>query len=83
LHDAEVRAFLTAEQALPSFGARIDHHIDRYVALLQSFMYGNLAWSALSGRYRLAQESQAYALGETPAPTPLRTHERLMRTTPR
>jgi 5-epi-alpha-selinene synthase len=83
LHDAEVQAFITAEQALPSFGARIDHHIDRYAALLRSFMYGNLAWSALSGRYGLAQESQAYAVGESHAPTPVRTHERLMRTTPR
>ncbi len=81
LHDGEVQAFLTAEQAIPSFGARIDHHIDRYAALLRSFMYGNLAWSALSGRYGLAQEDQAYALGESHAPTPLRTHERLMRTT--
>jgi 5-epi-alpha-selinene synthase len=81
LHDAEVQAFLTAEQALPSFGAHVDHHIDRYAALLRSFMYGNLAWSALSGRYGLAQESQAYALGETHARTPVQTHETLMRTT--
>ncbi len=83
LHDAEVQAFLTAEQALGSFGAQIDHQIDRYIALLCSFMYGNLAWSALSGRYGLAQESQAYALGESHAPPLIRTHERLMRTTPR
>jgi 5-epi-alpha-selinene synthase len=83
LHDAEVQAFLTAEQAIPSFGARIDQHIDRYTALLRSFMYGNLAWSALSGRYGLAQEFQAYALGESHGPPPVRTHERLMRTTPR
>jgi 5-epi-alpha-selinene synthase len=83
LHDAEVQAFLTAEQAIPSFGARIDRHIDRYIALLRSFMYGNLAWSALSGRYGLAEESQAYALGASHAPTLARTHERLMRTTPR
>jgi 5-epi-alpha-selinene synthase len=82
-HDAEVQAFITAEQALPSFGARIDHQIDRYVALLRSFMYGNLAWSALSGRYGLAQESQAYALGAAHTPTPIHTHERLMRTTVR
>jgi hypothetical protein len=83
LHDAEVQAFLTADQARPSFGARIDHQLDRYQVLLCSFMYGNLAWSALSGRYGLAQESQAYALGESHAPTPVRTHERLMRTTVR
>ena len=33
--------------------------IDRYAALLRSFMFGNLAWFALSGRYGLAQEFQA------------------------
>lgn len=81
LHDAEVQAFLTAEQMLPSFGVHFDHHINRYIALLCSFMYGNLAWSALSGRYGLAQEAQACSLGESHAPPPIRTHERLMRTT--
>ena len=83
LQDAEVQAFLTAGQLLPSFGVYFDHHIDRYAALLCSFMYGNLAWSALPGRYGLAQEAQAYALDESHAPPSIRTHERLMRTTPR
>jgi hypothetical protein len=83
LHDAEVQAFLTVEQAIPSFGAHIDQHIDRYAALLRSFMYGNLAWSALSGRYGVVVEVQAYALGESHAPPPIRTHELLMRTTQR
>jgi 5-epi-alpha-selinene synthase len=81
LHDREVQAFLTAEQAIPSFGSRVDQHIKRYVALLRSFMYGNLAWSALSGRYGLVQEFQAHVLGESHAPAPVRTHKELMRTT--
>lgn len=83
LHDGEVQAFLMAEQMIPSFNARIDQHIERYAALLRSFMYGNLAWSALSGRYGLVQEPRAYTLGEARAPTPVRTHEVLMRTTQR
>lgn len=52
LHDGVVTEFLSAEQRLPSFGPSLDQQLARYVALLHSFMAGNIAWSDYSGRYR-------------------------------
>ena len=59
LHNAEVHAFLAAEQALPRLGVVVDRTLERHTALLRSFMYGNLAWSAISGRYRPTADTLA------------------------
>ena len=51
LHNSEVRAFIDLESHLPSFEAAIDADLRRFVAILRSWMRGNLDWSYTSGRY--------------------------------
>lgn len=55
LHNAEVRAFIAREQTTPSFSARNDLGIQKYITILKAWMRGNLDWSAMTGRYHLPQ----------------------------
>ena len=48
---AEVDAFVALEKQIPSFSADIDRDVQRYVAILRSWMRGNLDWAYESGRY--------------------------------
>jgi len=53
LTNAEVRAFEVLQDQLPSFGTAIDVDLQRYIAVLRSWMRGNLDWANNdSGRYR-------------------------------
>ncbi len=56
LHDTEVRAFIDLELRLPSFGAPVDAALKQYIAILRSWMRGNLDWSYTSGRYLATAE---------------------------
>jgi hypothetical protein len=47
----EIKSFIELEQRLPSFGAKIDEDLQRYVGVLRSWMQGNLDWAYESGRY--------------------------------
>ncbi len=55
LHDATVRAFVELMLHLPPVSQEVQPHMDRYVAMLQAWMRGNLDWSYASGRYLMAQ----------------------------
>ncbi len=58
MHDAEVRTFVSLSSRLPSFGAVVDEHLGRYVAVLQARMRGNLDWSRGVARYRSGTQMQ-------------------------
>jgi Terpene synthase family 2, C-terminal metal binding len=51
LIDNQIRRFLLFETQLPSFGERTDPDVARFVAVLRSWMRGNLDWAYESGRY--------------------------------
>jgi 5-epi-alpha-selinene synthase len=51
LHNAEVRAFVDLESHLPTLEHEVDRELRRYIAILRSWMRGNLDWSYTSGRY--------------------------------
>lgn len=51
LHNSEVRAFVDLESHLPSFEPSVDADLRRFIAILRSWMRGNLDWSYTSGRY--------------------------------
>lgn len=55
LHDTEVRAFIELTLRVPSFGMEVDVELKRYIAILRSWMRGNLDWSYMSGRYPLPE----------------------------
>lgn len=48
---AEIDAFVELEKQIPSFSSDIDKDVHRYVAILRSWMRGNLDWAYESGRY--------------------------------
>lgn len=52
LTNAEVRAFMALQEELPAFGPAIDADLKRFVAVLRSWMRGNLDWASVSGRYQ-------------------------------
>ncbi|MCI0654391.1 MAG: hypothetical protein L0Y39_07925 [Methylococcaceae bacterium] len=51
LIENRIRRFQLFENQLPSFGGQIDREVARFVAVLRSWMRGNLDWSYESGRY--------------------------------
>ncbi|GAC1638957.1 MAG: hypothetical protein NVS4B8_05370 [Herpetosiphon sp.] len=51
LHNAEVRAFVALEQRLGTSDCMVTGDLKRYLAMLRSWMRGNLDWSYTSGRY--------------------------------
>ncbi|MGR9105304.1 MAG: terpene synthase family protein [Gammaproteobacteria bacterium] len=59
LIDNQIQRFLRIEKQLPSFGEEIDRDIARFVAVLRSWMRGNLDWAYESGRYEELIEKKA------------------------
>lgn len=53
----EIQSFIQLEKRLPSFGAKIDEDLRRYVGVLRSWMRGNLDWAYDSGRYVVAENT--------------------------
>jgi hypothetical protein len=53
LTDGQVRAFMALQEKLPCFSPSIDADLRRFVAVLRSWMRGNLDWAYASGRYQL------------------------------
>lgn len=51
LTNAEVNAFIELQAHLPSYTPEIDADLQRFVAVLRSWMRGNLDWAYDSGRY--------------------------------
>ncbi|MGH8559481.1 MAG: terpene synthase family protein [Methylococcales bacterium] len=51
LIDHQIQRFLILEKRLPVFGGEIDQDVARFVAVLRSWMRGNLDWAYESGRY--------------------------------
>ncbi|HIK09461.1 MAG TPA: hypothetical protein IGS52_04220 [Oscillatoriaceae cyanobacterium M33_DOE_052] len=51
MHDVQVRTFIELSAQLPSFGAEIDAHLQRYLSGLRSWMRGHLDWYMETGRY--------------------------------
>lgn len=49
--NGEVRRFIALRERLPEFGADVDGDVGRFVAVLCSWMRGNLDWAYASGRY--------------------------------
>lgn len=56
MYDAEIRTFVSLSSRLPSFGAVVDEHLGRYLAVLRARMRGNLDWSREAARYRSGTE---------------------------
>jgi 5-epi-alpha-selinene synthase len=54
LHDAEVRAFITLSERLPSFTPAVDSDLSQYALGMRSWMRANLDWSLAAVRYRAA-----------------------------
>jgi hypothetical protein len=48
---AEINAFVELEKEIPLFSPDINEDVQRYVAILRSWMRGNLDWAYESGRY--------------------------------
>lgn len=59
LIDQQIQRFVLFEKQLPVFGGQIDQDAARFVAVLRSWMRGNLDWAYESGRYctRTANEN--------------------------
>jgi hypothetical protein len=56
MHDDEVRLFAALEKLLPSFDETTDRELNRYVAVLRSWITGNYDWSVHdTGRYRVEE----------------------------
>lgn len=49
--NAEINAFIDLQSHLPSYTSEIDADLQRFVAVLRSWMRGNLDWAYDSGRY--------------------------------
>lgn len=62
LTNAEVRAFESLQDQLPSFSPEIDADLQRFVSILRSWMRGNLDWAYDSGRYRVDAVESAMEL---------------------
>ncbi|WP_374086560.1 hypothetical protein [Methylomicrobium lacus] len=56
---AEIDAFVELEKQIPAFSAEIDGDVQRYVAILRSWMRGNLDWAYESSRYIVATDDIA------------------------
>jgi len=56
---AEIDAFVELEKQIPAFSADIDRDVQRYVAILRSWMRGNLDWAYESSRYIVAADDVA------------------------
>jgi hypothetical protein len=61
LVEQEVERFIALENDLPSFGAEADGLVRRFMAVLRSWMRGNLDWSYESGRYQTTAEEEVAA----------------------
>jgi len=59
---AEINAFVELEKQLPTFALDIDRDVQRYVAILRSWMRGNLDWAYESGRYVVESDEPALEL---------------------
>ncbi|MCB1985046.1 MAG: hypothetical protein H6936_12395 [Burkholderiales bacterium] len=57
LIDAQIQQFLNVEQQLPKFVEFSDHDLKKYVAVLRSWMRGNLDWAYESKRYAIPQKN--------------------------
>ena len=68
LHDNEVRVFLAEIEQLPSFGLA-NANVQRYVAMLRSWIRGHLDWAHETGRYRPFEEPAAEQTGRSAAAT--------------
>jgi hypothetical protein len=56
MHNEEVKLFTALEKLLPSFGAELDHELERFLAILRSWITANYDWSFHdTGRYRLQE----------------------------
>ncbi len=60
-YSATVRALTEQIALLPSFGSA-DRAVRRYVELLQTFLWGSLAWAGLTNRYCLPAGGATYAV---------------------
>lgn len=59
---AEIAAFVELEKQIPSFSSEIDKEVQRYIAVLRSWMRGNLDWAYESGRYLMETEDSVLEL---------------------
>ncbi len=73
-HDDEVRAFIEAADQLPSFGDA-DEDVQRYVAMLRSWIRGHLDWSQETGRYRPAPAAPASESKDSKDPIPAKKED--------
>lgn len=60
--NAEIKAFIELQHQIPRFSPDIDADIQRYVAILRSWMRGNLDWAYESGRYVVETDDCAIEL---------------------
>ncbi len=58
LIDAQIQQFQAHEKQLPEFPESSSHDIHKYVAVLRSWMRGNLDWAYESGRYNTSQDTE-------------------------
>jgi hypothetical protein len=49
----EVNKFIILQEKLPTFGTANDANVKRFIAVLRSWMRGNLDWSYISDRYKI------------------------------
>lgn len=57
LIDAQIQQFQMVEKQLPTFIEFPDHNLEKYVAVLRSWMRGNLDWAYESKRYNVSQNN--------------------------
>jgi hypothetical protein len=56
MHNEEVKLFTALEKLLPSFGAELDKELERFLAVLRSWITGNYDWSFHdTGRYQVRE----------------------------
>lgn len=58
LINAQINAFIELQAQLPSYSPEIDADVQRFVAILRSWMRGNLDWAYDSGRYALTADDR-------------------------
>ena len=58
LTNAEVNAFIELQTHLPSYTPEVNADLERFVAVLRSWMRGNLDWAYNSGRYIVKAEDR-------------------------
>ena len=69
LINTEVHAFIELENRLPFFSPEINRDLQRFVAVLRSWMRGNLDWAYESGRYKIESDVSEKENGEANAVT--------------